>query len=356
MAVIEGTDKSEARYGTASADTIYGYGGNDSLYGRAGNDQIWGGAGADRIWGGNGNDILRGQAGDDNVYAGNGNDTVYGGIGNDILHGDAGTDKIWGDAGNDTIKGGTGISYLYGGDGNDHLHYDPTSDNISNIGTYLSPTVLDGGNSYDTLFLYSHATFTETGTGLVKRAQVEIDIEYAGNFLFLEGPRRVDPYIKTGTFTNIEVIVAGDNTPIDFWGSQDNRGMTVIGSGADDTFTSSYAIDTFDGGAGNDLFRMVEGSGVDRVFSNATDSDTFYFTAYDNGAADITGFNGAGVAGGDKIIFAAYREFYPEAPETYLRVSEWDDYTEFYFGDGAIYAKVDAVGLKPGLDYDFQIT
>ncbi|UEM24314.1 hypothetical protein JL100_032295 (plasmid) [Skermanella mucosa] len=355
MAMIKGTNNSETKYGTAFVDTIYGYGGNDSLYGRAGSDTIWGGVGNDKIWGDAGNDTLRGEDGTDFVYGGDGNDLIYGGSGNDTLYGDAGTDTIYGGAGNDVIKGGTGISHLYGGSGNDSLYYDPTTENISKLGSYLSTTTLDGGANYDTLYVYSRATYTETGTGLVKPAQVEIDIGYDTNTLYFEGPRRQDPFIKAGTFTNIEKIVAGGNTAIDFWGSHEDRGMTVIGSSARDTFNSSYANDIMDGGAGDDRFNMWEGTGVDIIYSTETDNDTFYFTAYDGAAAKINGFNGEGVARGDKLIFSVYKDMWPEPPESLLTVSESGNRTFFDFDNGAIYAEVDAVGLKPGLDYAFEV-
>ncbi len=360
MATIKGTNSGETKTGTTAADLIYGYGGNDSLYGRAGDDQIWGGLGDDKIWGEAGADILRGEDGNDVFYSGDGNDKVYGGVGNDTLYGDAGTDTIYGDAGNDILKGGSGISKLYGGDGNDQLFYDPTTGNIASIGQYLAGSVLEGNGGTDTLNVFNKSTYTDGTTSKPTLTAIWVDENDIGHIRFMD-PASVQTgklMSDAGTFNGIEKITVNGSggASITNHGKYDKYGpgITAVGTSGNDRFQSVYESDIFTGGAGNDQFRV--GGGNDVVFSEPNDSDTFYFeswSVYTHGKTTITGFNGAGVSGGDIIHLGdisggGYQD---------VKISESNGKTSFtvdsWSGAGSDTWTVDAVGLKQDVDYFF---
>jgi len=351
MSVIKGTEKPETIIGTSGADSIYGYGGNDNLYGRAGDDKIWGGNGDDKIYGEAGNDVLRGEAGNDTISGSTGNDIVFGGSGNDTLYGDAGTDTVKGDAGNDIVKGGTGISYLYGGDGNDSLYYDPTTENISKVKGYLSDSLLDGDNGSDTLNIVNHATYTSGATAKAAGTLIDMDSTNSGDIYFNNPNPTKYESIDVGHFQEVEKITVTGSGTLYFNGSYYmGKGIDITGTAGNDTFVSYWADDTMRGGGGNDDF-LVSG-GKDTVVSGANDSDRFFFNAISPVDATITGFNGEGVFGGDRLYF---NKGYG-APIT-STVTEADGKTEFKivssdpYSDYVTTVTVDKVGLEEGVDY-----
>ncbi|EWY41217.1 hypothetical protein N825_30500 [Skermanella stibiiresistens SB22] len=354
MATINGTSGNDTRNGTAGADAIRGLAGNDTLNGKAGNDQVWGGTGLDKLWGEAGNDTLWGDDGDDFAYGGDGNDLIHGGNGNDTLYGDAGTDTIWGDAGNDILKGGTGISRLDGGTGNDSLYYDPTSDNISNVGNYLSSTALNGGSNYDTLNIVNNAKYTVGGVTRPAMTEVIID-EYGDDHLYFEGPNWSDPFINVGSFKNIEKITVSGAGGLDFFGSTGGGdGVNITGTSTLDYFSSSYAIDTMTGGAGNDVFYLEEGAGMDRIISETNDADSFHFDVLDGSAANITGFNGAGAPGGDRIYIDNIDGLGIDNPRQHLTITTSGGTSTLHFDD-RVEVRVDKVGLVENVDYFFVL-
>lgn len=347
MATINGTSAAETKTGTTAADLIYGYGGNDSLYGRAGNDQVWGGLGDDKIWGEAGDDTLRGDDGADTVYGGDGNDLAYGGIGNDAMYGDGGTDRMYGEAGNDILKGGTGIAKLYGGDGIDTLHYAPTSSDIDDIGNYLSTSYLSG----ETVYIYNNSTDAGLPT---KTFIVNPDVN-------TEGP---DEYIQFGTDSrrveagyiegNPDLVVVGSGGLVyvgpDFAGGTNK----VTGTDVKDTFYGGYESEVLKGGPGDDTFHIDGGN--DLLISEVNDADAFYFgPAYYGTNTTVTGFNGAGVSGGDTVYIQGGSLGYIPTPS----ISESNGKTTISMGQNPAYGDpnseitVDAVGLVSGVDYFF---
>lgn len=129
MAIIKGTNKSEALYGTESNDIIQGWGGNDLLTGAMGNDSLYGGNGNDTLIGSLGADSLMGGAGSDQLQGGAGNDWLLGQFGDDVLNDGIGSDTLNGGAGNDTLiaqgtslkAGPQDIDFLTGGTGQDRF-------------------------------------------------------------------------------------------------------------------------------------------------------------------------------------------------------------------------------------------
>lgn len=331
MSIIKGTAGNDTKIGTSDIDQIYGYGGNDILSGRNGNDSIWGAEG---------NDKLYGENNDDSVWGGVGNDIIYGGSGNDKLYGDAGTDAVKGEAGNDVIKGGTGVSYLYGGEGNDQLYYDPTTENISKVGSYLKGSILNGDAGYDTLNIVNKSSYTEGAT--VKPSQTYVWIEEGtGHIEFESKSDAFDaPSINVGTFKGVEAVKVEGNGGLFFIGDlYGSVGVNITGTDKADTFQSFYASDTMTGGKGNDIF--FSGGGDDKIISDENDADTFEFNGY-GGTTTITGFNGEGAYGGDRINIDDY--YFDAKPV------ENNGWTTFSLTSGDV-IKVQAVGLDEGVDY-----
>lgn len=111
---ISGGDDNDTIFGGDDADKIDGGDGNDAIDGGLGADQIYGGAGADTIDGEDGDDDIWGGDDADTINGMNDNDTIHGDDGDDILNGDAGTDTLIGGSGADTLNGGTGADVLHG--------------------------------------------------------------------------------------------------------------------------------------------------------------------------------------------------------------------------------------------------
>ncbi len=85
MALIEGTNGNDQRFGRNGNDTIKGFAGDDFLNGLGGSDLVLGGSWNDVLFGFQANDILDG---------GTGNDDLEGGLGFDTLTGGAGADRF----------------------------------------------------------------------------------------------------------------------------------------------------------------------------------------------------------------------------------------------------------------------
>ena len=100
--------------GGIGADVLYGGTGADVLDGNDGNDTLVGGTGADTLNGGDNDDLLLGQDDNDELNGNDGNDILLGGNGVDTLNGDAGGDVLVGGDGADTLNGGTGNDVLHG--------------------------------------------------------------------------------------------------------------------------------------------------------------------------------------------------------------------------------------------------
>lgn len=170
------------------------------------------------VFGSNFNDNLTGDSDDNELWGNLGNDTLNGGDGNDILDGSNGNDTVNGQGGNDT---------LFGSDGSDDF---------------------DGGDGFDSLsFLYSTSGITiDLGAGTSSGG-------YAAGI----------------TFTNIENI----------WGS--NLADNITGDSNDNVLGGLDGIDTLNGGAGNDWFKVFEfeGSATEDTFDGGDGYDKFDFEA-----------------------------------------------------------------------------
>jgi Ca2+-binding RTX toxin-like protein len=287
--------------GTDYEDALYGRDGNDRIEAGRGNDLVKGGSGSDRIFGGEGNDRLLG--GDDNapvtgsdsdfIQGGPGDDEILGGDGNDSLWGGPGEDQVYGGAGNDRIGGGGVNNKLYGEGGDDVLFYNPgpvfpTWDAVADR------QFMDGGAGRDVLRLSSDAYFDDIDFSFPQSAGITVNARGVGGGSIVIGhvpsPFAVDgtPYFwSAGTFTGIERIEIDDDRPSNVFGAP-NSGITVAP------------------GRGGAAFYLPHNGAVDTVVVTPATGDVLI--AGDPGDLiypddSWRGFEGAGKAGGDRLIF-----------------------------------------------------
>jgi Ca2+-binding RTX toxin-like protein len=337
--VINGTNKSEDLFGTDQNDTIYGKDGDDGIVGYKGNDSLHGDKGNDTLWG---------YEGDDNLYGTDGDDSLIGGVGNDKLYGDAGFDSLGGDEGNDILKGGLGGAYMNGGEGDDSLYFDPYRGKIEDVkdelAGYLANSSLHGGNGYDILNIFDKTTYTDAeNTKQDGWTYIGINEDDIGSMFFEGGPGEFDaPWASLGTFDGIEEIRAEGNGGLKFHGGN-GQGFKVTGTAQGDDLISFGANDWLRGGGGDDYFFF---NGGDRIESWTGDADEFYFADYANGgAAVLTGFNGAGKAGGDVLKMSVF-----DINDPLTQIVEAGGHTTVTLNSGDTLG-IDTVGLKQDLDY-----
>lgn len=106
---------------TEGDDILVGSNGNNSYFAQNGDDTVAGQGGDDRLFGNDGDDYLLGGTGDDFARGGGGDDILVGGEGDDHLVGDSGDDILQGGAGNDDLGGGNGDDFLIGSAGQDQV-------------------------------------------------------------------------------------------------------------------------------------------------------------------------------------------------------------------------------------------
>ena len=201
-------------------------------------------AAADTINGTAAAEIINALGGNDRVFAGGGNDTVFGGDGADTIRGGAGTNRLFGDAGND----------IFGGDLEFGVH------------------IIAGGAGTDTFMASS--------------AGEKVTINLATGTV-------VGGYANGSTLASIEAANAGNaNFEVEF-----------IGSAAAETLRGGNFADTLSGGGGND--RIQGGRGADTL-NGGVGNDSFVFTRGEANGDLILDFQGAGIAGGDVLVFTGF--------------------------------------------------
>ncbi len=241
-------------------------------YNQIGQNYIWVAFGAnienaegsknnDTITGNDLGNLLSGHGGADILSGENGNDTIFGGAGivdptdgNDQMAGGLGDDQLYGNAGNDTIYGGRGIADAQ--DGNDLIYAGKGADAV--YGNAGNDTIFGGGSGVDPLD-GADLIFGGKGADIIYGNGSD-DTIYGGGSGF-------DPE------ENGDAIYGGAGNDV------------IYGNGGNDTIYGGEGNDTMNGGAGDDLF---------------------YFDANSSGVDVITGFEGAGVSGGDRIFIAAH--------------------------------------------------
>jgi len=170
---------------------------------------------------------------------------VFGSNNNDNLTGDDDDNELWGNLGNDTLNGGEGNDVLDGAGGNDIVNGQGGNDRLF---ASEGSDDFDGGDGYDSLsFFYSTSGIT---------IDLGADSSSGG-------------YAAGITFTNIENI----------WGS--NFSDNITGDENDNVLGGLDGIDTLNGGAGNDWFKVYEfeESAIEDTFEGGDGFDKFDFEA-----------------------------------------------------------------------------
>lgn len=282
MATIIGGSGDETQNGGAAADILYGMGGDDIQYGGGGNDVLYGGDGNDEMYGGDGNDQLTGGAGADDMYGGTGNDTFFvEDAGDQVTElGSEGTDTVVSFLSNYTlganlevlIMGGTGNINGKGNELNNGIRGNSGNNSLSGM----------GGN--DSIFGLGGDDNLSGG---------------AGNDL-LDGGDGVDEasykVLATSGVTVDLSITIGQNTGqgIDTLRNIENLSGTEFG----DTLSGNAGANKIAGLGGDDTIR---GRGGDDDITAGSGADTIVFDAA--GAANGVDRIRAFVSGQDKLQF-----------------------------------------------------
>ncbi|MFM8250034.1 MAG: hypothetical protein ACKOBW_00400 [Planctomycetota bacterium] len=310
---LEGDDRltapSKLVAGTNLTVTLEGGPGRDTLTGSPANDVLRGGEGNDSLTGGDGNDQLFGDAGTDRLLGGNGNDLLDGGADADTLSGDAGDDLLIGGGGNDAVSGGIGNDrYQFNADqplgtdtltespgGIEVLDFSPTQSQAVQVNLGFATTQIInsnlslnlrsssdfeqviGGGGNDTLTGNSGANRLDGAAGndtLMGLDGADELMGGAGNDTYLfdaDTPLGLDTLsdgdgIDTLDFSATTTKAIALNTGF-YTAQAANSNITllltanqffenVIGTPLNDLFISGPANNTFQGGAGNDVYRF----------------------------------------------------------------------------------------------------
>jgi Ca2+-binding RTX toxin-like protein len=344
---LTGTAGANELVGAAGNDVIDGFGGDDVLWGGSGNDTIRGGDDQDNLKGEGGDDIIEGGAGDDYLSPGYGNDVARGGegrdsfetlgTGNQLLQGEAGDDSFYlrrdynavgdvitaeGGEGNDqfqlyaygpyhlfNLDGGSGddvihVGWLQGtaditmGAGRDLLSLEDTQQVLSQYGSIIVRDFATGAAG-DRIALDSWLVNSLTGWDQASNpfGTGHLRLVQSGTDALLQMDRD-----GAGTFASFRTVVTFKNADAASF-TQENlggypadgsepAGITLIGTGADETLTGTSGADHIEGGGGFDTLRG-EG-GADILIGGA------YFASLYGGAGNdsLTGGDGGGILDG----------------------------------------------------------
>lgn len=278
----------EAVVGSAWADDLTGGNGNDTFYGRDNNDQLHGGDGSDQLFGEEGMDTLYGDGLSDMLSGGGGADFLYGGNGNDALWaGEAslpyipnGQPYYWI---NPALDRSTEIDLLDGGDGDDSLF------------AGYGDTVIGGSNTTagDTLYI----SFMGANAGITANFN-DASLSIGGATISgIENTAAIEGSDFDDDLTARAVIpgYSGFTTMFGMGGNDRlvaNARTTVLSGGdGNDTLiaSGSTALQTVDGGTGNDRVTFTGGGGGDAIGGLGIDTLVIDNT---NGAAfnSLSGF------------------------------------------------------------------
>jgi Ca2+-binding RTX toxin-like protein len=186
------------------------------------------------------------------AFTGTGNasdNVITGGAGNDTLNGGVGTDVLNGGAGNDTLLGGAGTDQLVGGVGTDTASYmDATAAVTINLKTGLH-TGIAAGDTYDSIETFLGSNYNDTFVG-----------DANGNSFNGSGGTDTIDYSSSAAAVSVNLttnVVSGGDAQGDTLVAFEK----VIGSGFNDTLTSSTSGLTLQGGLGDDLY-VVGATGI----------------------------------------------------------------------------------------------
>ncbi|MBI2768926.1 MAG: tandem-95 repeat protein, partial [Burkholderiales bacterium] len=264
--------------------------GNNHLMGNDAANVLDGGAGADVLEGGAGDDTyLVDNAGDSVVeQPGDGTDTVSASVDyaladnveNLFLTGDAasgtgnnGSNHLVGTEGDNTLRGGGGVDLLEGGGGNDTyvVRSDGGNKTIADSGG-ASDLVDLGWNAYSMFFVAGSAG---DSLGLYNAATSQL-VEIDGFNVYARDA------VSAVENVNLYVPLYGTEAVFDIGTLLDQQGLGFFGTGAGETLTGSWRIDSLFGFDGDDTLLGLEGNdyldggaGVDVMVGGAGD-DIYY--------------------------------------------------------------------------------
>ncbi|SEJ00294.1 Ca2+-binding protein, RTX toxin-related [Sphingobium sp. AP50] len=221
--------------GNDGDNLLQGMDGNDRIEGGAGNDRLHGGAGDDHLIGGDGHDRFNGQQGADRMEGNNGNDIIYG---------EAGDDQLDGRDGNDILYGSEGYDLFWGGQGDD-VYY--LTEGVPFESEYdLWDRVFEGVDAgIDTIYAYA------------KHSWVDYYLFDNVENLILYGPAEGAGWLYGNGLSNL--IVHNDGGGAIFGGSGDDH---IEAWGGDDYVTGDDGNDVIQGGSGNDTLLGYDGDDV----------------------------------------------------------------------------------------------
>lgn len=271
-----------------------GWGGNDRLVGI---EAVQGSTFSDSIAGDTAANQLDGLDGNDTLNGADGNDTLNGGLGNDSLEGGTGDDVLAGNDGEDVIKGGQGRDYLLGGAGNDSLTLSPSGSWSSSYRAQsdflVAAGVQSSANKYVSLNGMNRFEAVSNGGD----GADAVSLTSGNDALFVDdtfSQLNAQAVSESGRLVAIESIDGGagndliDLTTLKFALS----GFSVLGGTGNDTVWGGQGSDVLSGGDGADV--LLGGAGNDILTGGAGD-DVFLFAA-NSGQDTIADF-----ATGDKV-------------------------------------------------------
>ncbi len=310
--------------GTASNDSLTASGSTIEL-GGAGNDTLTGSAGTDVLIGGGGTDTLSYATDTTGVTVNLANNTVSGGnaqgdtmtgfanvtggSGADALSGTASANVISAGAGNDTLTGGGGNDTLDGGAGTDTAVFTGAHSDYSftlNADGTVTVTDLRNGSpdGTDTLSNIEKLTFSDgtytlaTGTagndGLTASGNT-IELGGTGNDTLtggsgtdvLIGGGGADTLSYAGDTTGVTVLLyAGTATGGNATGDTISGFTNLVGGSGNDILSGSSAVNSIDGGAGNDTLVATMGNSAGDTYDGGAGSDTI--DIYNSGGNSVT--------------------------------------------------------------------
>lgn len=353
--ILFGDEGDDYLIGEEGDDALSGGDGNDQLIGGIGNDLLGGGAGDDELIGEDGDDVFSGNDGNDKIYGGDGNDEALGGADNDVILGGAGNDDLLGETGDDFVNGGAGADTISGGDGADVLHgHGLDAATISDI-LFNNPDVVyseQTGSFYqyvNTAVNYAGAVSAASSatlngvaghlvniTSATENAYVQgllggttwmggVDVGTNGTWQWttgLEAGLQFSDVTGASVFNQYEnwdggqpqnnteywSVIYTNGTWHDWPDTSNHRYVIEWESGL---FSDDNAIDTIDGGAGDD---WIYGYGGNDVLSGGSDNDVIFGGLGNdtidggNGGDTILGGAGADIINGggnnDNILLA----------------------------------------------------
>jgi hypothetical protein len=131
--------------------------------------------------------------------------------------------------------------------------------------------------------------------------------------------------------------------------------LEFVGGQSDDMIGGARGDDYLEGGVGND--RIWNNGGSDRIVSGVGDEDLIE-VSNGNDRVVVTGFNGAGAAGGDELLLGGDIFRGEDVPLTVKEDQTGTLISWSYIGEGLRVTgsvHVDAVDLVEGIDYGYSV-